>query len=97
MENQQNLLRQVRNNKRILLAMLEDRSFIRKIYPGEANFVLIRVERADALLSFCAQRNVILRGFGAEAALRDCIRISVGSEEDLASLEAALYDWDNKR
>ena len=97
LENQQNLLRQVRNNKRILLAMLEGRSFIRKIYPGEANFVLIRVDDADALLSHCAQRNVILRGFPAEPALRDCVRISVGSEEDLASLEGALNDWDNKR
>lgn len=94
LEKQRNLLRQVKNNKRILLAMLEGRPFVRKIYPGEANFVLIQVDDADALLSFCAQYNVILRGFPAEQALRGCIRISVGSEDDLASLERALDKWE---
>lgn len=94
LEKQRNLLRQVKNNKRILLAMLEGRPFVRRIYPGEANFVLIQVDDADALLSFCAQNNVILRGFPAEEALRGCIRISVGSEDDLASLERALDKWE---
>lgn len=94
---QQNLLRQVKSNKRILLAMLEERAFVRKIFPGEANFVLIEVDDADSLLAFCARHNVILRGFPAEAALRDCIRISVGSEEDLASLEQALDNWEQAR
>lgn len=97
LEKQRDLLRQVKANKRILLTMLEGRPFVRKIFPGEANFVLIQVDDADALLTFCAQHNVILRGFPAEAALRDCIRISVGSEEDLASLERALDDWEKTR
>lgn len=94
---QRDLLQQVKRNKRILLAMLEGRTFVRKIFPGEANFVLIEVDDADSLLAFCARHNVILRGFPAEAALRDCIRISVGSEEDLASLEQALDNWEQTR
>ncbi|MEE4216578.1 MAG: histidinol-phosphate transaminase [Xanthomonadales bacterium] len=97
LEKQQNLLRQVKGNKRILLAMLEGRAFIRKIFPGEANFVLVEVDDADSMLAFCARHNVILRGFPAEAALRDCIRISVGSEEDLASLGYALDNWEQAR
>ena len=97
LEKQRDLLRQVKANKRILLAMLEGRPFVRKIFPGEANFVLIQVDDADALLSFCAQQNVILRGFPTEAALRGSIRISVGSEEDLASLKQALDDWERTR
>lgn len=93
LEKQRDLLRQVRANKGILLAILEGRSFVRDIFPGEANFVLIRVDRADELLSHCARNNVILRGFPSDPALRDCIRISVGSRDDLASLEKALDSW----
>jgi histidinol-phosphate aminotransferase len=97
LEKQRELLRQVRSNKGILLDMLKGRTFVRKIFPGEANFVLIRVDDADGLLDFCAQLNVILRGFPAEAALRNCIRISVGSEEDLSVLKRAFDSWENKR
>ena len=97
LERQRELLRQVRGNKGILLGMLEGRRFVRKIFPGEANFVLARVDDADALLTFCAQRNVILRGFPSEPALRDCIRISVGSADELALLNGALDEWETKQ
>lgn len=91
---QRKLLQQIRANKRILLAMLADRPFVRQLYPGEANFVLIRVDDAEGLLSACARFNVILRGFPAEPALQDCVRISVGSKQDLDALEQALDYWE---
>lgn len=94
---QQSLLRQLQANKRILLDILKDRSFVCEVYPGEANFVLVRVADADGMLTACARRNVILRGFPAEPSLHDCIRISVGSEADLESLRTALDDWENAR
>ena len=95
LQKQGELLQQVRDNKGILLAMLNDRSFVRKIFPGEANFVLVRVDDADALLTHCAKNNVILRGFPSDPALRDCIRISVGSKDDLSALERALDEREN--
>ena len=74
--------------------MLENRDFIRQLLPGEANFVLLRMERASELLTFCAERNLILRGFPADPALRDCVRITVGSKDDLARLAEALDEWE---
>ena len=97
MSKQQELLQQLQINKRILLDTLKDRPFVREIWPGEANFVLVRVDDADKLLAFCARRNVVLRGFPAEPSLQDCIRISVGSEADLESLRNALDDWEETR
>ena len=58
---QQNLLTEIAQSKRLLLAQLRSRAFIREVVPGEANFVLIRVDEADRLLRFSAQRGVILR------------------------------------
>ena len=77
-----------------LLRLLADRPFVQAIYPGDAIFVLIRVDDADGLLTHCALNNVILRGFPAEPVLRDCIRISVGSEDDLGQLSRALDGWE---
>ena len=96
-EKQQSLLQQLQANKRILLDILKNRPFVREVYPGKANFVLVRVDNVDGILTACARKSVILRGFPSEPSLQDCIRISVGSEADLECLRNALDDWEETR
>jgi histidinol-phosphate aminotransferase len=91
---QHKMLSEVRRNKAQLLSILESRSFVLDCWPGEANFILIKTIKADELLEFCAQRKVILRGYHNEPALSDCIRISVGSAEEILALESALDAWE---
>jgi histidinol-phosphate aminotransferase len=93
-QRQQELLRKIRENKQILLSLLAQRSFILDTWPGEANFVLLRVRDAKGLLAHCASQGVILRGYASDPALRDCIRISIGSKQDLAALEQVLKQWE---
>lgn len=90
---QQNMLRDLADNKLLLLELLERRSWIRQLWPGEANFVLLQVDDAAGVLAHCAERNIILRGFPAEPLLHDCLRISVGSTAELAALKTVLDDW----
>jgi histidinol-phosphate aminotransferase len=94
---QRELLAQVQANKNRLLTLLEGRPFVRRILPGEANFVLVRVDNAPGLLAACALDGVILRGFPTDPALRDCLRISVGTEEELERLGAVLDRWEHSR
>ena len=97
MDRQRDLMREIGDNKRFLLQTLENRDFIREVIPGDANFVLIRVDHARELLSFAASRNVIIRGFPADPLLQDCLRISVGAKNELASFAAVLDEWEDKR
>lgn len=91
---QQQLLQQIAEGKGRLIAMLSRRRFVRHLWPGAANFVLVRVDDAEGLLRHCASRGVVLRGFPAEPALKDHVRITVGSAADLDALEAALDRWE---
>jgi histidinol-phosphate aminotransferase len=90
---QQELLHEITQNKKLLLSMLRKCSWVLDLWPGEANFVLLRVKHADRLLAHCASQGVVVRGYAADPVLRDCIRISVGSKADLAGLQQALDDW----
>jgi histidinol-phosphate aminotransferase len=92
---QQRLLEEIRDNKQALLAALEGRAFLRRMLPGEANFVLAEVDDAAALLAHCARRGVVLRGFPSDPALRDCLRVSVGTAEEIARLSAVLDEWES--
>jgi len=96
-QRQQKMLGKLRENKELLLTILDSRSFITDIWPGEANFVLLRVADAGGLLAYCAGQGVILRGYSRDPALSDCIRISVGSKEDLAALKQALDQWEARQ
>lgn len=62
--------------------------FVSKVWPSDANFFLVRVNDAIAVIEHCKSHNILLRYFGGE--LSDCIRITVGSEADNDSLLAAL-------
>jgi histidinol-phosphate aminotransferase len=101
---QRELLAEVARNKQILLDALAGRAFLREVIPGEANFVLLRLDsevqptasKAEALLAFCAARGVILRGFPADPLLRGYIRISVGTAEEIAALAAVLDEWEER-
>jgi len=65
-------------------------NFVRKVWPSEANFLLIAVDNAETIVEGCRQRKVLLRYFGGE--LADCIRISIGSPEENDLLLAVLDD-----
>ncbi len=95
-DRQQGMLSEVQENKKGLLGLLAGRSFITNIWPGEANFVLLQACEADDLLSFCAGRGVILRGYPGEPLLEGCIRISVGSKDELSALKSALDAWETR-
>lgn len=94
MDRQAKLLEEVREQKQRLVKLLTNRSFVDRLFPGEANFVLFSTADAEGLLSFCAARNIILRGFPSDPDLRNCVRISVGTAEELDALEQALNEWE---
>ena len=62
--------------------------FVTKVWPSDANFLLIRVVDAPRIMRQCAEHNVLLRHFGGD--LDDCIRISIGSRDENAQLLRAL-------
>ena len=90
---QQRLLGEIRENKKLLVSMLDKRSFVLELWPGEANFVLLRVRNARGMLEHCSRHGVVIRGYASDPELADCLRISVGSRQDLLALEQVLDDW----
>lgn len=63
-----------------LASALATYDFISKVWPSDANFLLVRAHNAARVMRQCQEQNVLLRHFGGE--LDDCIRISIGSREE---------------
>jgi len=71
-----------------------------RVYPSQANFLLLRVPRADRLRQALAAGDVAVRGFPGAERLGDCLRVTVGRPEDndrLLSLMAASLENEGER
>jgi histidinol-phosphate aminotransferase len=72
-------LRVLREQKRRLLPVLAHRADIVRVWPGEANFVLVRAHDGKALVDAAAEAGIRLRDQSAQAQLADCVRITIGT------------------
>jgi histidinol-phosphate aminotransferase len=80
-----------------LAESLTQYGFVLKVWPSDANFLLVRFADAKRVARRCAEQKVLLRDFAGE--LDNCIRISIGSKEEndellrtLNTLEVASDD-----
>lgn len=63
---------------------------VKKIFPSEANFLLVRFDNGPAVFDFVARKGITLRSFEGKKGLDNTIRISIGSDEELDELMRAL-------
>ena len=61
-----------------------------RVFPSEANFLLVRVRDLRPALDACRSDGIIIRDRSHELGLERCVRITVGTPEDNARLVAAL-------
>ncbi len=54
---------------------------VKKVFPSDANFLLVKFEDAGNVHACLARRGIIVRK-RTEPRLRDCLRITVGTEEE---------------
>ena len=63
-------------------------NLVKKIYPSDANFMLVEVEDADKIYNELVNQKVITRN--RNSVVKNCIRITVGSEAENEKLIFAL-------
>jgi histidinol-phosphate aminotransferase len=73
-----------------LAAMLRAVPGVQQIFPSTANFLLVRCVEARNVYRKLLGAGVVVRDVSHHAALADCLRISVGSDEDHRRLATAL-------
>lgn len=76
-----------------LESQLKEIAFIQKIYPSDTNFILFRVEDANALYKFLLSKKVIVRNRDKAPLLKGCIRVSVGTAAENTKFIEALKEY----
>lgn len=76
--------------KDILESALLSLPIVSKVFPSEANFLLVKFKNGPEIFNTVAQKGIILRSFETKPGLKDCVRISIGSDEELDELMRVL-------
>lgn len=66
-------------------------SVIKKVFPTDANFILIKVSDADKLYNYLVSNKLIVRN--RNSVISDCIRITVGTPIENEALIEALKNY----
>jgi histidinol-phosphate aminotransferase len=69
-------------------------NFIKKIYPSDSNFILVKVDDADKLYQYLLLNRIIVRNRTNEPLCENCIRITIGTEIENHSLINALKNYE---
>lgn len=81
---------EVQERKARILPLLSALECVEEIFPSSANFILLRAKDPQEFVKRTLDAGIIVRDFSKAPRLENCIRLSIGSEEDMQRLLSAL-------
>jgi histidinol-phosphate aminotransferase len=78
------------NQRNRLADQLSVYPFVEKIYPSEANFILVKVTRANLIYQQLINTGIVVRNRSTVLLCDECLRITVGTPEENNKLLLAL-------
>lgn len=75
-------VRDILHERAWLVEQLQQIKTAQKIYPSDANFVLVKIQDAHALYLYLVANGIIVRDRSKIELCEDCLRITVGTHEE---------------
>ncbi|PIE48562.1 MAG: histidinol-phosphate transaminase [Flavobacteriales bacterium] len=84
------LINSIIRERNFLLKVLVEVNFIQKVYPTEANFILVKVDNADKRYREILAAGIVVRNRSTQPLCENCLRLTVGTEEENEQLIKVL-------
>lgn len=66
---------------------------VEKVYPSDANFILVKIKNARKIYQFLLSKGIVLRDRSNVALCENCLRITIGTEQENTLLIDAMQEW----
>ncbi len=76
--------------REVLLTILPNLKFVKKTYPTEANFILIKVDDANKRYNELIAKGIVIRNRTTQPLCENCLRLTIGTEEENKKLIEVL-------
>lgn len=86
-------LQEIISEREKMIENLKKLSIVKKIYPSDANFLLVEVSDANKIYNQLINKQIIIRN--RNSVVKNCIRITIGNSEENQKLLNALNEISN--
>ena len=83
-------LAQIRRERENVLPALAELSIVEKVFPTDANFVLVKVSDANSIYRYLIERGIVVRNRSRVQLCNNCLRITIGTRQENNELLGAL-------
>ena len=84
----------IKAQRALLAEALERMSMVQRVYPSDANFLLVKVDDADAVYDFLIADGIIVRNRNRVKGCEGCLRMTVGLPEENEKLIKSLNRYE---
>lgn len=84
---------QIKREREHMLPALQELPICQKVYPSSANFILVKVTDANAIYKYLVQKGIIVRNRNRVELCGNCLRITVGTQQENNELFSALRQF----
>jgi histidinol-phosphate aminotransferase len=84
------MIKEIVKEREILAEALVNLSFVKKVYPSDANFLLVKMDDPLAVYQELLNRGIVVRDRSKVELCEGCLRITVGAAEENKTLLDAL-------
>lgn len=88
-----NWIRDTVKERGILSNLLEELPFVDRVFPSDANFILVKLENADAIYEYLTSKGIIVRNRSKVELCEGCLRITIGTPEENKQLVSVLKEY----
>ncbi|MBO4550947.1 MAG: histidinol-phosphate transaminase [Bacteroidaceae bacterium] len=81
---------QIRREKENVLPALYELPIVLKVFPTDANFVLVRVTDANSIYRYLIEKGIVVRNRSRVQLCDNCLRITIGTRQENNELLGAL-------
>jgi histidinol-phosphate aminotransferase len=86
-------IKEIVSERKLLEQELIKFSFVLKIYPSEANFLLVKTSDPKKIYEFLSSQNIVVRDRSKVPLCEGCLRITVGKKEENEKLLGVLNEY----
>lgn len=83
-------LAQIRREREHVLPALAELPIVLKVFPTDANFVLVKVTDANSIYRYLIKQGIVVRNRTRVQLCKDCLRITIGTRQENNELLGAL-------
>lgn len=87
------MVKEIIKGRQYLQQTLPGLPVVRKVFPSDANFLLVEVSDANQVYDYLLGQGIVVRNRTTQPGCHNCLRISVGTEKENQALVAALQAY----